>query len=285
MTSAWQAAVEKELCARFLTLRSVGGGDFAAAYCATLENGSRLFVKTHHNPPPGFFVTESTGLTWLRQSQTVNIPRVMAVGESPAYLALQWVEQGSANRDTERQFGRQLAELHAVRQAKFGRVDEATTGSLSVPNSQLDSWSEFYATQRLLPLVKIAAQRQTLPAGQLKKIEKIAEQLGSFGVPEEPPSLLHGDLWAGNRIVDIDANSWVIDPAAHCGHREFELGMMALFGGFEEDCFMAYHEHYPLAAGWQQRLQLHQLAPLLVHAIKFGSGYFAAVHKVLNYYA
>ncbi|MEX2625882.1 MAG: fructosamine kinase family protein, partial [Ilumatobacteraceae bacterium] len=102
------------------------------------------------------------------------------------------------------------------------------------------------------------------------------------GGPEEAPARLHGDLWAGNRLVDRQGRSWLIDPAAHGGHREFDLAMMRLFGGYGQDCFAAYAETFPLADGWEARVPLHQLAPLVVHAIKFGGGYVAATARALD---
>jgi fructosamine-3-kinase len=97
----------------------------------------------------------------------------------------------------------------------------------------------------------------------------------------EPPARLHGDLWAGNRLVGAGGASWLVDPAAHGGHREFDLAMMRLFGGFGADCFAAYEEVSPLEPGWQARVPLHQLAPLVVHAIKFGGGYAGATADAL----
>jgi fructosamine-3-kinase len=111
----------------------------------------------------------------------------------------------------------------------------------------------------------------------LAAVEQIADRLDTFGAADEPPARLHGDLWAGNRVVDRSGRSWLIDPAAHGGHREFDLAMMRVFGGFERAAYDAYDESYPLADDWQGRVPLHQLAPLLVHAIKFGGSYPAAV--------
>ena len=285
MTSHWQAAAEAELGVKLVSLSQLGGGDFASSYCATVQDGRKLFIKTHSNPPPAFFLTESTGLRWLTESGTVNIPDVLGSSDSPPYLALQWIMQGSGRRSTESDFGRQLAALHAITQTSFGRSDGATTGSLAVPNKQHSQWSQFFASQRLIPLIDRAARSDALPVRDLRAVEKVTERLEDFNVPVEPPSLLHGDLWAGNRLVDDQGRSWLIDPAVHCGHREFDLGMMALFGGYGDDCFAAYHEVNPLVPGWESRLPLHQLAPLLVHAIKFGGSYVGAVRAVLKQFA
>ena len=284
LNSTWQSTAENQLEIKFENCTTLGGGDFASSYKVVTNDQTTLFVKTHANPPPAFFTTEATGLRWLRATGTVNIPEVLGVNDQPPYLALAWVEPGAANAGTEVSLGRQLAALHLHKQGNFGREDLATTGSLAVPNQPCESWCEFYATQRLMPLIKLAASRQTLAVKELSGLGKIASRLSGLNVPEESASLLHGDLWAGNRLVDQRGDSWLIDPAAHCGHREFELGMMTLFGGYTEACFAAYHESYPLSPGWQERLPLHQLAPLIVHAIKFGGSYKAAVMDAMARY-
>src|SRR5262249_4809932 len=141
----------------------------------------------------------------------------------------------------------------------------------------------FYATNRLLPLARLARDGRALDPSTISDLELLAGRLEPFDT-EEPPARLHGDLWAGNRLVDVDGQSWLIDPAAHGGHREFDLAMMRLFGGFGEECFTAYAEAYPLAAGWEERVPLHQIAPLVVHAIKFGGGYVGAATSAIAQY-
>jgi fructosamine-3-kinase len=145
-----------------------------------------------------------------------------------------------------------------------------------LPNEPCATWAAFYAQNRLLPLARLARDGDVLPASATSAMERLAGRLDGFGAAGEPPARLHGDLWAGNRIVDREGRSWLIDPAAHGGHREFDLAMMRLFGGFGTGCFAAYEEVHPLADDWEERVALHQIAPLVVHAIKFGGGYVAA---------
>lgn len=277
----WQQSLETTLGASIKTKQVLGGGDFATSYRVDLSDGRRIFVKTHSNPPAHFFSTEAAGLQWLHDSGTVAIPAVLAFSDEPPFLALQWIEPGVSRDDAK--LGEALAGLHRAPWEKFGRPDKRTTGSLAVPNSPCDSWSEFYATRRLLPLVTIARQRQTtaISEADFSAVESIAENLSSIEIANDRPSLLHGDLWDGNRVADNNGNSWLIDPAAHGGHREFDLSMMQLFGGYNTECFAAYHEAYPLTPGFMERVPLHQLAPLLVHAIKFGSGYTSAVRSAI----
>ena len=122
----------------------------------------------------------------------------------------------------------------------------------------------------------MAHDLDVLPADVIADVESIAARLDRLGGSMEPPARLHGDLWARNRMIGSGGRSWLIDPASHGGHREFDLAMMRLFGGYGPECFSAYAEATPLADGWPERVELHQLAPLAVHAIKFGGGYIAA---------
>jgi fructosamine-3-kinase len=136
----------------------------------------------------------------------------------------------------------------------------------------------------LLPLARLARDGDALPAAAIDALERLAGTLDRFETGEGP-ARLHGDLWAGNRLVDADGRSWLIDPAAHGGHREFDLAMMRLFGGFGPDAFAAYAERTPLADGWEGRVALHQIAPLVVHAIKFGGSYVRAAGGAIDQYA
>ena len=284
LTAEHIGLLEQSLSTEVRQQTRLGGGDFADSSKVTLADGRTVFVKTHSDPPDGFFSTEAAGLAWLRDSATVNVPEVLLVSDEPPLLVLEWIEQGGTHADTEATLGRELAALHRLPFACFGRPDKRTTGSQALPNIPCDSWPEFYGQRRLLPLARIAHDTNVLGKSQITAIEKLATRLDSFAAADEPASLLHGDLWAGNRLVDVDGRSWLIDPAAQGGHREFDLAMMRLFGGYSDECFASYQESFGLHDGWQQRVVLHQLAPLIVHAIKFGGHYVAAVGDALRQY-
>jgi fructosamine-3-kinase len=277
-TTAFESAVQKSTPGRWCA---------EIAYCtegAAVEAGALVFVKTHENPPPNHFSTESRGLCWLKESESVAIPSVLGVSDDPPYLALEWIDEGARVGGSESTLGASLATLHQFPCACFGREDKRTTGSLGLPNAPCDSWAEFYSTQRLLPLARIASDRRALSETMIQRIESLAGRLGEFSELNVEPSRLHGDLWAGNRLVDWQGVNWLIDPACHGGHREFDLAMMQLFGGYGQRCFDVYQEHIPLSVGWQDRIQLHQLAPLIVHAIKFGRSYVAPTDEALSKY-
>jgi fructosamine-3-kinase len=279
-------ALEHELGAEVTEVAPVHGGDVATAYRVDLADGRRVFAKTHSSPPPDFFTTEASGLGWLREAGGVRVPEVLAVGDdAPAHLVLEWIDAGHRAPDTEVDLGRGLAALHRAGAPCFGREDRRTTGSRGLPNEPTATWAEFYATNRLLPLARLAREARALPMRAIADLEAVAADLDRFGAADEPAARLHGDLWAGNRLVGERGESWLIDPAAHGGHREFDLAMMRLFGGFGGDCFAAYEEVHPLQAGWPERVALHQIAPLVVHAIKFGGGYVQSATDAIRQYA
>ncbi len=289
--AALRSALGAALGAGVTAMARVHGGDVARAFRVELADGRAVFAKTHPSPPAGFFTTEAAGLAWLREPGAVAVPEVLAVSDgdergAPPYLVLEWVDEGRPRPGTEEELGRALAALHQATPSCFGREDRRTTGSRGLPNEPCQTWAEFYATQRMAPLARLAREAGALPLSAIAGLERLdADRLREVGGPPEPPARLHGDLWAGNRLVDADGRSWLIDPAAHGGHREFDLAMMRLFGGFGAACFAAYAEAHPLAPGWEDRVPLHQIAPLVVHAIKFGGGYVGAATDAIARYA
>jgi fructosamine-3-kinase len=284
MDAELRAALEHDLGATVVSTAPVHGGDVAIAYRLDLADGTRAFAKTHADPPPGFFTTEAASLTWLRDAGAVRIPEVLAVSDHPAYLALEWIDRGAPRADTEADLGRALAALHRAGAPTFGRVDRRTTGSRRLPNDPCATWAELYAERRLRPLARLGHDSGALPDRACRALEDVADRLAAIFPTTEPPSRLHGDLWAGNRVVDAEGRSWLVDPAAHGGHREFDLAMMRLFGGFGPEAFAAYEEVHPLEPGWPERVALHQLAPLAVHAIKFGGAYVPETERALARY-
>lgn len=279
------AAIGSALGSAVRSTQPVHGGDVATSYRVDLADGRRVFAKTHRNPPADFFTTEASGLSWLAEAGGVAVPEVLAVSdEAPAFLALTWIDTGTAGAHTETDLGRRLAVLHRAGSACFGREDRRTTGSRGLPNEPAATWAEFYATSRLLPLARIARDSGALADTTIGGLERLAGRLDRFAGPDEPPARLHGDLWAGNRLIGSGDRNWLIDPAAHGGHREFDLAMMRLFGGFGPACFAAYDEHFPLADGWADRVALHQIAPLVVHAVKFGGGYVHSAQAAIERY-
>ncbi len=266
----------------------VHGGDIARAYRLDGLDGP-LFLKTHPRPTPHLFEREARGLRALRATvhglrmPELRIPEVLRA--SKRGLVLEWIHQGQRSTVSEIALGEALARLHQVPQPHFGGIDgddSGYLGSVEVDLTPQASWPEFYLHHRLRPLAERAVREGCISAEALRHLDRLAPHVARLCGPEEPPSLVHGDLWAGNRLVDLEGVNWLIDPAAHLAHREYDLAMMRLFGGFGDGAFVAYNHTYPLAEGWQERVSWYQLPPLLVHAILFGGGYGSAALQILR---
>ena len=249
----------------------VAGGDVATATKLRLNDGSMALMKTLAHPPEGFFQSEARGLRWLAEAGAAHVPDVLAAEQD--CLIIRWVEAGRPSTEAAEEFGRALARLHRAGADGFGAPEDGFIGRLPLPNRSAPTWAEFYAVRRLLPYLKLALDRGAIEYDEAAAIETLVGRLTTL-LPEEPPARLHGDLWNGNVLWDREGGVWLIDPAAYGGHREVDLAMMALFGLPHLDRVVAaYQDVSPLAEGWEDRVPLHQLFPLLVHAAIFGGGY------------
>lgn len=264
----------------------VGGGSINRALRVTLASGRRLFVKHHPGAPPGSFRSEADGLAWLAAARALRTPAVIAVGEAPGprFLALEWVERGGGGSGADEAFGRGLAALHLAGAPAFGLDADNAIGGLPQPNAPCEDWPAFYARRRLEPMARRAVEAGHLPGSFLDRLERLAGRLPGLCGPPEPPARLHGDLWSGNAIVDARGGPAVVDPAVYGGHREVDLAMMRLFGGFAPRTFAAYAEAHPPAAGHRERVELFQLYPVLVHVCLFGGGYARQAEGILARY-
>jgi fructosamine-3-kinase len=252
----------------------VAGGDIATATRLRLSDGTTALMKTMPHAPETFFDAEAAALRWLGEATTAggaHVPDVLAVDTE--CLIIRWIEPGRSSADAAAALGRALAVTHAAGAASYGLERDGFVGRLPLPNRPADTWAEFYAVRRVLPYLKLARDRGAVTPGQAKTIEAVVPRLTAL-VPEEPPARLHGDLWNGNVLWGLDGNAWLIDPASYGGHREVDLAMLALFGlPHLPRLIETYAETAPLADGWQDRVALHQVFPLLVHACHFGGGY------------
>lgn len=266
----------------------VAGGDVATATRLRLSDGRIALMKTHPRPPAGMFAAEARGLRWLGAASPdggVAVPELLAAADD--CVILRWIEPGKVTTDTAAAFGRALAITHLAGHATFGMDHNGYIGLLPLPNRPAPTWAEFFATRRVLPYLKLAYGRGAVTEEQAAKIDRLAHRLTDL-VPEEPPARLHGDLWSGNVLWGSDATPYLIDPAAHGGHRETDLAMLALFGlPHLQRVLEAYVDESaargrPLEPGWLDRQGLHQLHPLLVHACMFGGGYGARAAAVAD---
>ena len=265
--------------------RPVGGGDINEAFRVTLSDGSAAFVKTRADALPGEYAAEAAGLRWLSEPGALRTPRVLSCDEE--HLALQWVPPGRLDAAGVEELGRGLALTHAAGAGGFGMDGPASAagfGSLRLSNEPAPDWPTFYAERRLAPLGRLARERGALEPAGSEALQRLCERVADLCGPAERAARLHGDLWAGNVMADEQGRPWLIDPSAYGGHREVDLAMLRLFGAPSERVFSAYRELTPLAAGWQDRVELYQLAPLLVHALLFGGSYGAAAERIAQRY-
>ncbi|GGV72888.1 fructosamine kinase [Streptomyces griseoloalbus] len=266
----------RAVAARF-TERTVTGVRALSGSLAevALDDGRVVVVKRADGV--GAARAEAAGLRWLAGAGTVRVPVVH--GHDARRLVVDLVTQGPPGREAAVRFGRDLAALHAAGAPAFGAPPpggpvEAYIGLAPMRNVTGDDWPGWYAEHRVLPYLRRAVDDGTVRAGEAGVVERVCERLPELAGPAEPPARLHGDLWNGNVLWGDDGHVRLIDPAAHGGHRETDLAMLRLFGCPHLDAVLdGYQRVAPLADGWEARVGVHQLFPLLVHAVLFGRGY------------
>ncbi len=236
----------------------------------TMDDGSSVFAKSCPGSDPALLVSEAAGLRWLAAARAVPVPEVVVEGPM---LLLEWIDAGPPTLAAAERLGRDLAALHAAGSPSFGAAWPGFIGPLPMDNTPALTWPEFYAGQRVLPFVRQAVDAGRMGSEDARSVEAV---LAAVPVPAEPPARLHGDLWSGNVLWSASGPAYLVDPSAHGGHRETDLAMLALFGLPHLDVVAAaYDEAGPLTPGWRERVALHQLFPLCVHAVLFGGEYGA----------
>lgn len=253
----------------------VGATPLGGAYRLRLADGHEVVAKRHDHQSG--VLAEVAGLRWLASGADFGCPRVLAHDEE--WLVIEAVPGGSASVAAAESFGRGLVTLHRAGASDFGVAPpggpvDAWIGLAPMRNETGARWPEWYAAHRIQPYLRSAVDQDVLH--DHAPIDEVCERIGELAGPAEPPARLHGDLWSGNVLWGGDGRVWLIDPAAHGGHRETDLAMLHLFGCTHLDRIVAaYDEADPLAEGWRARVPLHQLFPLLVHTVLFGGGYGA----------
>ena len=231
------------------------------------------------------FEKELKGLQLLAHSKKVNIPKVFQAGEvdGKGYLLMEFIENGRESKLYWQSLGRSLAQLHQISNDQFGLNHDNYIGRLPQVNKRSPDWKSFFVDQRLLPQIEMAQKKALLDHITIKNFELLFNELGSL-IPEEKPSLLHGDLWSGNIYCSKEEKPYLIDPAVYYGHREAELAFTTMFGGFDQLFYDSYNESFPLTRGFEQRIELFNLYPLLVHLNLFGSSYLGGIIQTLKKY-
>ena len=270
--------------------RSASGGCINSAASISLADGRRFFLMCHAAAPSGMFLREAEGLIVLRKAEALHVPEPIHAaddcGDVPAYILMEdvsttsWDKQKNARLPFEEELGRGLARIHRVTADQFGFEHDNFIGPTPQPNHWTQEWTAFWREHRIghmLRLLNPGREITRLADTFLKNTEMLLQT-------NEPPSLLHGDLWAGNVMRDQAGAPVLIDPAAYFGHREADLAMTELFGGFGSHFLDAYHEAWPIDSGYRERRDIYNLYHLLNHALLFGGGYISQAVGIMRRY-
>jgi len=282
----WQA-IATLLCDRIgetrleLQATSLSGGDISQAF-RLVSDRHRFFAKCNRIELLPMFEAEQTGLDAMRRSRTIRVPEVFATGVEgdSAFIVMEYIDM-SGPADSDR-LAIQIAGMHGCYHRQFGFDCDNTIGSTAQPNPFSDSWVEFWQRQRLGFQLSLGAERG-FEAALLDAGARLNENIGKFFEDYQPePSLLHGDLWSGNRGFDGQGNPVIFDPACYYGDHEVDLAMMELFGNPGERFFSVYNEIFPIDDAYPLRRDLYNLYHLLNHANLFGGGYAGQALRVIK---
>jgi len=276
--------LENILNEKVVSACSIGGGCIANSKRIITSSGKEYFVKSYTANKSSILGNEANGLRELKKANAIRIPEVIYNDDD--FLIIEFIDEGMKSKDFFIRFGKQFAELHKTKAEKFGFFENNFIGSnpqINLPQSS--NWSEFYWENRLLFQFRLAEKNGYVDESFRKifsDFEKVYHTLLSGS--EEEPALLHGDLWSGNFLIDEDDNPVLIDPAVYYGHREADLAMTRLFGGFDRDFYTSYNETYPLRLGWEERVDIYKLYHILNHLNLFGTGYLSQSISIMKKY-
>lgn len=276
-----QSQFELQFDLRVLNVNKLSGGCIHQSRKIHTDQGC-FFVKFNSQQYVKHFETEINSLELLASKKVIKTPIILGtiLLEEYSALVLEYIEENtkSVNWDV---FGQQIAHLHQKHTIQFGLDQSNWIGELPQYNHWMDNFKDFFIIQRLEIQRKIARKNHVLPIDIDLKLDDLYQQLDDF-FPNEPPSLLHGDLWSGNYLIDSNGNPVLIDPACYYGHREVELSFTRLFGGFDQRFYDSYHQTFPLQEGWERRVPIYNLYPLLVHLNLFGQTYLPQIKVILD---
>jgi protein-ribulosamine 3-kinase len=264
------------------SVKNISGGCINECYSFLCGN-EKYFLKINHaGDYPGLFEAEVAGLEALSGKSSLIIPTPITVGTAghQQFLIMEFLGQESALKDYSELLGRGLAQLHKNTNSYFGFHRDNYIASLPQKNFFMNSFSEFFVQARLEPQLQSAIENGLMTKKDSAGFKILFSKLKAL-IPEERPSLLHGDLWNGNVMPSVKGPA-IFDPAVYFGHRETDLAMTTLFGGFDSRFYSAYNEEFKLEKGWKERLDIYNLYPLLVHVNLFGGNYAQEVRTVLK---
>ena len=271
----------RDVSVNILKASSLSGGCINHVHRLQTSIGDFCIKYNLRDRFPEMFTSEADGLSLLNSAGEIHVPGVCCTGYagSFAYILLEYIDQGRKSSSFMHDFGRSLARLHRHTAGYFGHELDNYMGSLPQSNKKHTTWNSFFVEERLKKQVSLADVY--FSSSDVAAFERLYARLGEL-LPVEPPALLHGDLWGGNYMVAPDGKACLIDPAVYYGHREVDIAMTALFGGFDESFYASYQQEYPLEKGWQERRDIFKLYPLLIHLNLFGSGYLESILNIIR---
>lgn len=271
--------------------RGVGGGCISSCSILTLNTGRRLFIKRNNADGEDMFLREASGLSALASvAEAPPVPEVLAYGidDSFSFLLMEYLEPAAKNNNFWEDFGRSLAQMHKYgRNSQCGFTEDNYIGASAQLNSVLDDWIDFFRIRRLEYQLKMARDRGLADSSMQSLVQSVMDKLDQILIPcdEGGGSLLHGDLWSGNFITGPQGRACIIDPAVYYGHREADLAMTRLFGGYDPVFYSSYNEEWPLEPGSSERMDLYNLYHMLNHLNLFGGSYAGSVLSIARKYA
>jgi len=277
--------IESILNEKVISSASIGGGCIADSRKIVTASGKEFFLKSG-NTGNRMFHCEANGLKELAKAQCIRIPEVIAAEND--FLLLEYIPQGMRSKYFFEEFGQNFARMHRFHSDKFGFFEDNYIGATPQPNIpdryEERDWTAFYFNKRLLYQYRLAEKNGYVTSRMKNSFSKLESKIGSIlEGSEEAPSLLHGDLWSGNYICDENGKVVLIDPAVYYGHREADLAMTKLFGGFSAAFYESYNREYPLPAGWEYRENIYKLYHVMNHLNLFGTGYLSEAEQMLEY--
>jgi protein-ribulosamine 3-kinase len=270
--------------AEFVDSKIAHGGCINDSRVVTLKDGRQFFIKTHAQAKlyPGLFETEFEALQLLAKPEVIQVPKPIVYNDD--FIVMDVFKEGSPTSDWQEQIGRRLAQLHlATQKDQYGFEKDNYLGTTKQINHWQDRWLDFWREQRLGAQLKLFSSKTNEDDPILKAGERLIDKLDLLiGDINESAVLLHGDLWSGNASANEQGEPIIFDPASYYGHREAEIGMMRLFGGFGSRCEAAYTEVWSLEEGSEQRISLYRLYHELNHLNLFGQSYYQSCLSTIN---
>lgn len=274
---------EQGLSGEIKHTQSIGGGSINAAFKISTDDGHWFLKFNAAQAHPKMFKSEFQGLKLLADSNTIRIPKPFYFHEGDQYscILMEWIDQQTRLTDFWTQFAQQLAQMHQKSEAYFGLDFDNYMGSLPQKNNKHADFISFFIQERLEPQIKQARDDGYISRKHIQQCERLYMELSSI-IPSEKSALVHGDLWSGNFMNDELGNPVIMDPATYFGHREVDIAMTTMFGGFSAEFYHQYQNFFPMEADWENRMDYYKLYPILIHINLFGYSYVGSFERIVS---